>query len=123
MKRIFFIVFIGVCSLATEAQNRVEYSKKEHDFGTIEELGGDVVCEFIVKNISPSPIVISKVHNSCSCVTTNYSRKPIYSQETDTLRVKFDPRFRSGSLHKNITMYISGDSIPTVLTIKGIVVK
>ncbi len=115
------IVLLCALPLTLPAQSRVEFNRKEHNFGTIEEADGDVHCAFVIKNISASPIIISRVRSSCSCLTAKYSRKPIAANGTDTVRVTFDPRFRAGVIQKNISVYISGDSIPTTLSLKGYV--
>ncbi|MFI3265160.1 MAG: DUF1573 domain-containing protein [Rikenellaceae bacterium] len=122
MKRFFFTTFATLCVLLAMAQSRVVLSSGDYDFGEIEETGGDVSCEFILKNISAQPLVVSHMRSDCSCVTTRYSRKPIVPQGVDTLRITFDPRFRAGVLNKKVYVYLSGDSLPTTLTIRGTVI-
>lgn len=122
MKKLLFLAFALLCVLLTTAQSRVTLSRSDYDFGKIEEMGGDVSCEFILKNISSQPLVVSHVRSSCSCITSRYSRKPIMPHGADTIRITFDPRFKAGVLNKNISIYISGDSLPTTLTIRGTVI-
>ncbi|MFI3267433.1 MAG: DUF1573 domain-containing protein [Rikenellaceae bacterium] len=123
MKYILITIALLLYGLSSRAQNSIEFSSVNHDFGTIEESGGDVKCNFFLKNISDKPIIITKIRSGCSCVTTSYSRKPLLPQATDTLRVTFDPRFRTGVLQKNITVDISSEQTSTVLTISGFVKK
>lgn len=118
---ISFAVMLMLCTLFVNAQSRVEFLGTEHNFETIKEDGGDVNCEFVVKNISSSPVVIRRVTTNCSCIITKYSRQPIMPQGVDTLRVSFDPRFRAGILQKSLSVYFSGDTIPRSLTLRGYV--
>ncbi len=118
MKKLLAIFAALSYVITTEAQNPIELSSHNHNFGKIEEMGGDVHCEFVVKNISTEPIVISHMRTNCSCIATRYSRKPIAPNEVDTLRVDFDPRFRAGVFNKNISLHIAGHE-PIKLTVTG----
>ena len=67
----------------------MEFSKTEHDFGTINE--GDVVeHEFTFTNTGKAPLVVTNAKGSCGCTVPKKPEGPIAPGETGEIQVKYD---------------------------------
>ena len=72
---LLFTVIISAVAFA--AQPSMEFTKTEHNFGTIKEEIGAVTTKFEFTNNGDSPLIIQRVAASCGCTTPSYSREPI----------------------------------------------
>ncbi len=113
------MLFAGLGVTLSSVGSNVEFSALEHNFGRVAEWGGDVSCHFVVRNRSDRAVVIQRVSTTCSCLVARYSRKPIAPNGSDTLHVKFDPRFKAGLLRRVVSVEISSDSIAVQLMVAG----
>ncbi len=118
MKRILLIFCFLTLILGVKADS-LKFSETKWDFGTIEEMGGDVVHTFEFENTTSSPIVIHNIRTSCGCTTPKYSREPIRAGEKSTIEITFDPKFRPGSFKKDILVYNTATDYPIILEISG----
>lgn len=109
----------GMIHAQENGKNDVEFNKLVHDFGTVIETDGILECDFIVTNNSDQPLVVSRVSAGCGCTAPNWTKEPIKAGEKGFVKVTFDPKGRSGNFTKSLTVYTTGDSSPTRLSIKG----
>ncbi len=84
MKR-YVIIFISLIftQLGYAQEQEVEDTPKlgallvvdtlQHNFGVIDSRGSDVHYSFYIENRGDSPLVISRVEKSCSCIKTHLS--------------------------------------------------
>ena len=107
----------------SEAKETVTADKQEHDFGTITESGGDVTCDFFIKNTGNAPIVITKVTASCGCTAPNWSKEPIAPGKQGFVKVSFNPKGQNGNFTKSLVVFTSGNPQSLRLKIKGNVKK
>ncbi|CAH8283886.1 uncharacterized protein DUF1573 [Mariniflexile fucanivorans] len=123
MKKLFTILFIGLVSLAVNAQDKVakiEFKTDTVDYGTIEK-GSNGVRVFEFTNTGNAPLIISNVTSSCGCTIPKKPDGPILPGKTGEIEVKYDTN-RVNPIRKTITV-ISNAETPTVaLKIKGDVV-
>ena len=124
MKRIYLLLTsLLLLSGWVGAQNeKISFNETEHDFGIIGEKDGNANFDFILKNNSNEPVVITKVTASCGCTTPVWSGEPILQKKTGTVSVSYNPLGRIGSFAKTITVYVNQLS-PIYLKIKGEVVE
>lgn len=109
----------GMVHAQESDKNDVEFNKLVHDFGTVIETDGILECDFIVTNNSDQPLVVSRVSAGCGCTVPNWTKEPIQAGEKGFVKVTFDPKGRNGNFTKSLTVYTTGDSSPTRLSIKG----
>ncbi len=98
------------------------FNEEEFNFGQINE--GDVVTHnFAFTNTGHNDLIISNAKASCGCTIPYYPKEPIASGATDTIKVQFDSKGKSGQTTKSIT--ITTNSIPNnqVIYIKGEIIK
>ncbi|MBP0904443.1 DUF1573 domain-containing protein [Mariniflexile gromovii] len=123
MKKLFTILFIGLVSLAINAQDKVakiEFKTDTVDYGTIEK-GSNGVRVFEFTNTGNAPLIISNVTSSCGCTIPKKPEGPILPGKTGEIEVKYDTN-RVNPIRKTITV-ISNAETPTVaLKIKGEVI-
>ncbi|MDO7171851.1 DUF1573 domain-containing protein [Mariniflexile sp. AS56] len=123
MKKLFTILFIGLASLAINAQDKVakiEFKSDTVDYGTVEK-GSNGVRVFEFTNTGNAPLIITNVTSSCGCTIPKKPEGPILPGKTGEIEVKYDTN-RVNPIRKTITV-ISNAETPTVaLKIKGEVI-
>lgn len=123
MKNLFTLLFVGLISLAVNAQDKVakiEFKDTTIDYGTIEK-GANGVRTFEFTNTGDAPLIISKVSASCGCTIPKKPKDPIMPGATGNIEVKYDTN-RVMPFRKTITV-VSNASTPTVaVKIKGEVI-
>lgn len=123
MKKLFTILFIGVLSLAVNAQEKVakiEFKSDTIDYGTIEK-GSNGVRVFEFTNTGNAPLIISQVTSSCGCTIPKKPEGPILPGKTGQIEVKYDTN-RVNPIRKTITVISNADTPTVALKIKGDVV-
>ena len=126
MKRILLILLIVCCSLAgAVAANRgaepeMVFERTSHDFGDVQRKGGDLIAMFRFRNDGGTPLVIKKVHKSCSCMTVDFSRKPVMPGESGEIKIKYEPhKVEAGMFNKVIQIYTNESKKVRLITIHG----
>ncbi|AUP78369.1 DUF1573 domain-containing protein [Flavivirga eckloniae] len=123
MKKLITILFIGLISLAVNAQDKVakiKFKSETIDYGTIEK-GSNGVRVFEFTNTGDAPLIISKVSSSCGCTIPKKPKDPILPGQTGEIEVKYDTN-RVNPIRKTITVMSNADTPTIALKIKGLVV-
>ncbi len=100
---------------------RMECAEPRHDFGYIQEEGGDVSHQFQFTNTGDEPLLIIRTRTNCGCTASKYPKEPIAPGESGTIEVTFSPNGRPGEFRKEIKAYTNAGSSPVKLVITGIV--
>ena len=136
MKKIILLAAMcAVCGLGYAQENKTSapegkanpvapketavFDKTEHDFGAIPENGGNVECEFTVKNTGDIPLTILKATPSCGCTVAEFTQEPIAPGKSGSIKASFNPKGNKNEFGKQITVFTDGNPARTVLTIKG----
>ena len=123
MKNLFTLFFVGLISLAVNAQYKVakiEFKDTTIDYGTVQK-GADGHRTFEFTNTGEAPLIISKVTASCGCTIAKKPKDPIMPGASGKIEVKYDTN-RVMPFRKTITV-VSNAVTPTVaIKIKGEVV-
>lgn len=123
MKTIFTVLFVGLLSVGSFAQEKVakiEFKETTIDYGTIEK-GADGVRTFVFTNTGNAPLIISDVKSSCGCTVPKKPKGPILPGETGEIEVKYDTK-RVNPIRKTITVISNADTPTVALKIKGLVI-
>lgn len=123
MKKVMLILFVGLLSLGSFAQEKVakiEFKTDVIDYGTIEK-GSNGVRIFEFTNTGNAPLIISKVKSTCGCTVPKKPDGPIMPGETGEISVKYDTN-RVNPIRKTITVTSNADTPSVALKIKGLVV-
>lgn len=95
----------------------IVFKSQVYDFGTI-EYKEEATGEFIFKNVSKKPVILTNVRASCGCTGTDWPREEIKRRKKESIFVTYDTK-RVGKFHKNVYVYVDGNKNPIQLEIKG----
>jgi len=132
MKKILFILFIGILSISVNGQTKEEIKK---DFtGPVFEFENDVIDygdiaansdgnrTFKFKNIGKSPLIITAVKGSCGCTVPTKPEEPIMPGDSGEIKVKYATN-RIGPFSKTVTITSNAFEPTVVLKVKGRVLE
>jgi hypothetical protein len=121
MKKTGIILLFSVLifTVAFAAKPSMDFTKKEHNFGTIKEEIGSVATQFEFTNNGDSPLTILRVAASCGCTTPTYSKEPILPGKKGVINAEYSTVRRPGTFNKTIRVYTNVPDTVYVLTIKG----
>lgn len=126
MKRLIGIIALILTSWGVSAQNtpttRMVFENYRHDFGTINEVDGDVTHTFRFKNEGENPLVVYSVGTSCGCTSPRFSKEPVMPGKEGEVAVTFDPTNRPGAFEKVVTVFANDTRKSIRLVVAGEVV-
>lgn len=127
MRRVSILLMVLLSHLMVWAQDSEEpvallFEHTVWDFGTINEVDGEIRHTFRYRNISDGFVTIERVYSSCGCTTGEYSRRPLKAGGEGEFTVVFNPADRGGRVSKSITLVYDEGRGRTNLYIKGRVI-
>ena len=119
-----FILLLSILFLnfSVAKSQKITFLESEHDFGQIEENGGNVSHTFEFINEGDSPLVILSVKPSCGCTTPNWSKDEIKPGKKGFIIAEYNPKGRPGVFRKSLSV-ITNDNRRSLIFIKGKVVR
>ena len=100
----------------------LKLEQTEYDFGDISRSGKDKICIFRFTNDGTEPLVILSATTTCSCLKTEFSRKPIAVGESGKIKLTLESNKRDKGVLRRIVQIRSNSMGGTeILTIKGVV--
>ncbi len=92
----------------------------EHDFGTVDRRGGDLTFSLRYRNDGTGPLVLTRVITSCSCLKSDFSKRPIPPGGEGTICLTYQPlKAESGTFHKVVQILSNAASGRVLFTIRG----
>ena len=104
------------------AQGVITFETTTHEFGDVKETGGPITHDFKFKNTGDQPIIISNVQASCGCTTPDWTKTPVASGQSGSIKAQYNPLGRPGAFNKSMTVTSNSVEATTVVFIKGTVV-
>ena len=83
----------------------------------------DVVLNYLFRNTGSGPLTITQVKTSCGCTVPELDKKTYMPGESGTLNVTFDPKGKSGTVARNITIFTDSETTPSKTLIVRALVK
>ncbi len=99
-------MLMGGASAAAPSGERtpiIQFDKKEHSFGVVEE-GVDISCCFKIKNAGNGLLQVFEVKSTCGCTIPVICKKLIPAGESVDLKVVVDTSMKQGDVSKEITV-------------------
>ena len=129
MKFLFFLLSFVVATLPLQADEigakrgaHIAFDKTECDFGEISRKGENQVCAFRFVNDGTEPLVVLSATTTCSCLKTEFSRKPIGVGESGEIRLVLESKKVDKGVFRRVVQIRSTSTSGTeILTIKGVV--
>ena len=121
--KVIFIAIITILAITgVNAQPlNVKFDKTVHDFGDIILNSGKQSATFKYTNIGHTPVIVQQIINSCGCTTTNHTKSPIMPGGTGEISAVYSNDEGAYPFDKALTVYISGETKPVILRLRGIV--
>jgi len=116
---ILALVLATVAAAGQKDFGAARFDKTVHDFGRVNTRDGAVSCVFTVTNISQEPLNIFAVTTTCSCTSSNWTKKSIAPGESGTIEATFTNDEGPYPFDKTLNVYLSGLERPVVLHVKG----
>ena len=126
----FLCLLLGcmVAVLPLRAQEKKEYKgahlkfeRTEYDFGEVSRKGENKICCFKFVNDGTEPLVILSATTSCSCLKTEFSRKPVAVGESGEIRLVLESKKVDKGVFRRVIQVTSTSVGGTeILTIKGV---
>ncbi|MEG2366017.1 MAG: DUF1573 domain-containing protein [Alistipes sp.] len=91
-----------------------------YNFGDVQRFGGNLTRDFKIVNDGTSPLVITRVITSCSCLKASFPKRPVAVGASDVIRVTYEPhKGEPGTFHKVIQVYSNSVDKRHVITVQG----
>ena len=119
MKKLLFTIvatFLFAFTSLAAGKPEMEFKVTSHDFGYIDEYGGNVSYEFEFTNTGDKPLMIISARANCGCTRPEFSKRPIVPGGKSTIKVTYVPKGRPGTFTKGVT-------VKTNIGVKHLVVK
>lgn len=122
------LLWCVVAVLPLRAEERKEYKgahisfeQTECDFGEVSRRGADKTCVFRFVNDGTEPLVVLSATTTCSCLKTEFSRKPIAVGESGEIKLSLESKKVDKGVFRRIVQIRSNSVGGTeIITIKGI---
>ncbi|MGB0521906.1 MAG: DUF1573 domain-containing protein [Flammeovirgaceae bacterium] len=120
MKKLFFVLFLGLFATTTFAQDSesgnekqatITFEESSHDFGDITQ-GDQVQYVFKFNNTGTAPLVLTNVATTCGCTAPTWPREAILPGEAGEILIKFNSAGKMGNQTKVITIYSNASNNP-----------
>ena len=104
--------------------NVLRFENLLQDFGVIYETDSPLAVEYHFVNVSGKPVSITRITTNCGCTAAEIGDSLLSPGEKGGIRIKFNPRRRSGTVDTNTFVYTSLSSKTPVakLTLLGNVI-
>ena len=94
--------------------------RTNHDFGDIARRGGEVTAEFRFRNAGTAPLVLTRLTTTCSCLKSEYPKRPVPAGGTGTITLRYEPaKAEPGTFHRAVQVYSNSADGREILTIQG----
>ncbi|MDR1226130.1 MAG: DUF1573 domain-containing protein [Prevotellaceae bacterium] len=114
MRKLFSTITTLLFASAVLAQ--MQFSKTQHDFGQVQETGGEIAYSFEFTNTGKAPVIITDVKSSCGCTTPEWTKQPVLPGKTGFVKAIFDPKDRPGIFDKEITVSTKSEQVKLKIT-------
>lgn len=123
MKHFLFALLICLSTslFGQDSKGAFTFENETIDYGVVEQ-NSNGERYFSFKNTGKSPIIISKVKESCGCTIAKKPENPIMPDATATINVKYATN-RLGKFSKSIVIFSNANEAKKVIRIKGNVVS
>jgi hypothetical protein len=127
MKFLFMLLWCVVAVMPLRAENKkangahLQFEQAEFDFGEISRKGENRICSFRFVNDGDEPLVVLSATTTCSCLKTEFSRKPIAPGESGEIRLTLESKkVEKGVLRRIVQIRSNSTGGTEIITIKGV---
>ncbi len=122
MKNIFITAFLILGIVFNAFNQKIEFEKTEHDYGTVKEEIEQARYKFIIKNTGEKYLILKEVKPGCGCTVSEWTKDSIAPGKTGFVEAIYLTKNRPGKFRKSISVKSNDISQPyKILIIKGFV--
>ncbi|MFI3319276.1 MAG: DUF1573 domain-containing protein [Rikenellaceae bacterium] len=130
MQKLFFrlftlMIFVSLSCVesysATPKGAIIEVKESSHNFGRVSRHSDNLSHTFKLYNHGTSPLVITDVTTTCTCLKAKYSKRPLMPKDSMEMKIIYDiKRKEVGTFSKIVKIYSNATNAPfEVITING----
>lgn len=109
---------------ATEAKGpEITFTQTKHDFGKVVYRGKPHTFEFEFTNTGDAPLVILRTELSCTCLSSDFPKKPIAPGQSGKITVTYTAKKDMGAFSNTVTVVTNATAKRHTLFVEGEVVK
>lgn len=98
----------------------LELTQFEYDFGVVDRRGGDLSYHLTLRNVGTAPLVLTRVITSCSCLKSNFSKRPIPAGAEAQIELIYQPlKAEPGTFNKVVQILSNSASGRALFSIRG----
>lgn len=116
-QKIWIMSVLMLVGLLAQAQPKADFDKTLHEFGPI-LWKKPVTVNYVITNKGDQPLVISNVTVSCGCTVVDWTKEPILSGKSGTIKATFDAKML-GHFRKSVGVYCNASPKPIYLIMQG----
>lgn len=119
-------VVLAIMPLSAEGKSlhngaHLTFEKSECDFGTVSREGENREYIFRFVNDGSEPLVILSATTTCSCLKSEFSRKPVAVGASGEIRIILESKkIDKGVFHRIVQIRSNSTDGTEILTIKGV---
>lgn len=117
IKDIYLNIILGQSNIDKDLQTQVVMSDSILDLGNF-TCNDEQIREILLDNIGHHPLVVNDIITSCGCTTVEYSKEPVQSGKSLSIKVKYKADHPE-HFDKTITIYCNATDSPFRLKISG----
>lgn len=92
----------------------------EYDFGDVPRRGGDLHLRLRYRNVGDTPLVLTRIITSCSCLKSDFSKRPLSPGAEGELELIYQPlKAAPGTFNKVVQILSNAESGRQLITIRG----
>lgn len=131
MKKLLLLACLAAVAVNVSSQRRsstpseaeIQFTKTEHNFGTVPEDGKKVSHTFEFTNTGSHPLLITRITTTCKCVNYSFSKKPIPPGGKGEITITYNPKKQEGVFYKVVQVFTNTVEERHMLTMRGEVIK
>ncbi len=118
------VLRVAHVELATGSE-KLHFDNADISLGTISEDDGTIEGKFTMSNLGKTPLVITKVVSSCSCLVVDYPKQPLMPLQRSEMTFRYHPKGYPGRVLRKVFVYtnLSASKPTAVLKVSGYVEK
>lgn len=115
------LTFLSLYTISALAQPKMQFEKKVHDFGEVEESSLYVYHKFEFTNTGNRTLIIKTVETSCGCTSPEWTQDSVFPGRKGYVQARFETKNRVGMFNKTLTVYSNAENPFEQLDILGTV--
>ncbi|MCF8346804.1 MAG: DUF1573 domain-containing protein [Bacteroidales bacterium] len=112
--------FEGSLKNRIELMPEIRFDTMVNDLGTVQH-GEQVVAWFDYSNTGETPLIINNIRAGCGCTIPRWSKAPLASGESGSVRVIFDSSGKRGVQNIRITVFSNAANAEEELFLNAVV--